>query len=55
MFIRATKTGTARDGSPRFTYRLVENRREGGKVRQVTLLNLGRHFSIDRQVWPLLG
>ena len=54
MFIRATKTGTARDGSPRFTYRLVENRREGGKVRQVTLLNLGRHFSIDRQVWPLL-
>ncbi len=54
MFIRATKTGTARDGSARLSQRLVETRREDGKVRQITLLNLGRHFAIERQAWPLL-
>ena len=54
MFIRATRTGTASDGSPRLTHRLVENQRRDGKVRQTTLLNLGRHFSIDRKAWPLL-
>ena len=54
MFIRATRTGTASDGSPRLTHRLVENQRRDGKVRQTTLLNLGRHFSIDRDAWPLL-
>ena len=54
MFIRATRTGTASDGSPRLTHRLVENQRRDGKVRQITLLNLGRHFSIDRKAWPLL-
>ncbi len=53
MFIRATKTDSASDGSPRVTHRLVENRREDGKVRQVTLLNLGRHFSVERTFWTL--
>ncbi|MGB0128431.1 MAG: IS1634 family transposase, partial [Rhodocyclaceae bacterium] len=33
-------------------HRLVESRRVGGKVRQVTLLNLGRHFSLDKAHWP---
>ena len=54
MFIRATRTGTARDGSARLSHRLVENQRQDGKVRQTTLLNLGRHFSIEREAWPLL-
>ena len=54
MFIRATRTGTAKDGSPRLSHRLVENRREDGRVRQTTLLNLGRHFAIKRESWPLL-
>lgn len=54
MFIRATKTGTAKDGSARLSHRLVENQRRDGKVRQTTLLNLGRHFAIERQAWPLL-
>ena len=54
MFIRATRTGTARDGSARLSHRLVENQRQDGKVRQTTLLNLGRHFSIERQAWSLL-
>ena len=54
MFIRATRTGTARDGSARLSHRLVENQRRDGKVRQSTLLNLGRHFAIERDAWPLL-
>ncbi len=54
MFIRATKTGTAKDGSARLSHRLVENQRQNGKVRQTTLLNLGRHFAIEREAWPLL-
>lgn len=54
MFIRATRTGTSKDGSPRLSHRLVENQRQDAKVRQRTLLNLGRHFAIERQAWPLL-
>ena len=54
MFIRQTTTGSATDGTARITFRLVENRRIDGKVRQHTLLNLGRHFEIDHQDWPLL-
>ncbi len=54
MFIRQTKTGTASDGSDHITFRLVENRREGNRIRQRTLLNLGRHFAIGRAHWPLL-
>ena len=54
MFIRQTKTGTASDGSDHITFRLVENRREGDRIRQRTLLNLGRHFAIGRAHWPRL-
>lgn len=54
MFIRKTKTGTAADGSDKTSFRLVENSRDGAKVRQRTLLNLGRHFSIERDSWGLL-
>ena len=54
MFIRSTKTGAGPDGSDRRTVRLVENRREGSRVRQMTLLNLGRHFSVPKESWPLL-
>ena len=54
MFIRQTKTATAKDGSPRHTIRLVRNDRIGNKVKQHVLLNLGRHFGIERQHWKLL-
>ena len=54
MFIRKTKTGTAKDGSARYSVRLVENERINGKVKQRTLLNLGRHFSIEQEHWGLL-
>ena len=54
MFIRRTTTGAASDGSRHPTHRLVETFRVGGKVRQRTLLNLGRHFSVPREDWPTL-
>ena len=54
MFIRKTKTATANDGTPRYSVRLVHNARVNGKVKQRTLLNLGRHFGVDPQYWPLL-
>ena len=47
IFIRKTKTGIAKDGSSRFSFRLVRNDRVKGKVKQRTLMNLGRHFRIE--------
>ncbi|MCY4302436.1 MAG: hypothetical protein OXC68_11990, partial [Aestuariivita sp.] len=54
MFIRKIRTRTTASGESYFSHRLVESRREGDKVRQKTLLNLGRHFPIDQGDWPLL-
>ncbi|MCY4356324.1 MAG: hypothetical protein OXD01_02270 [Gammaproteobacteria bacterium] len=56
MFIRSTKIETAAiDCSRRLSHRLVTNWRDGNKVRQKTLLNLGVYFNIDKAVWPELG
>ena len=52
MFIRRTQTRPSANGAPYFTYRLVRSERVGGKVRQVTLINLGRHFSLEQDFWP---
>lgn len=54
MFIRRTQTRQGTTGESYYTYRLVETRRVGQQVRQVTLLNLGRAFSINTAHWPLL-
>jgi len=54
MFIRRTKTGTSVDGNDYYTFRLVVSQRVGDKVRQRTLLNLGRYFSLPREQWGLL-
>lgn len=54
MFIRQTRTNNKATGEGYFTFRLVRGERIGGKVRQVTLLNLGRHFPIKQDDWPLL-
>lgn len=54
MFIRQTRTNNTATGENYFTYRLVRGERVAGKVRQITLLNLGRHFPIKAQHWPLL-
>ena len=52
MFIRRTRT---RSGSEHyFTFRLVRSERIGPKVRQRTLLNLGRHFDVAQHDWPVL-
>jgi len=54
MFIRQTRTNNKATGEGYFTFRLVRGERIGGKVRQITVLNLGRNFSIAQQDWPLL-
>ncbi|MBL0352342.1 MAG: IS1634 family transposase [Dechloromonas sp.] len=54
MFIRRTATRRSASGEVHHTYRLVESRREGGRVRQVTLLNLGSHFDLAEDLWPSL-
>jgi hypothetical protein len=54
MFIRQTRTNNTAIGESYFTHRLVRSERVQGKVRQVTILNLGRHFPFERDDWPLL-
>jgi transposase len=54
MYIRQTKTSNATSGEAYFTFRLVASKRINGKVRQQTLLNLGRTFSLPREQWPVL-
>lgn len=54
MFVRRTQTRSTASGDHYFTYRLVHSERIGARVRQRTLLNLGRHFDIPQDDWPLL-
>jgi transposase len=54
MFIRQTKTSSTTAEKAYYTFRLVASERIGGKVRQQTLLNLGRNFSLPREQWPQL-
>ena len=41
-------------GEAYYTFRLVASKRIADKVRQKTLLNLGRNFSLSREQWPQL-
>ena len=52
MYIRQTRTNNKATGEGYFTYRLVRGERIGGKVRQITVLNLGRHFPFKREKSP---
>lgn len=54
MFIRQTRTNNKASGESYITHRLVRSERIQGKVRQITVLNLGRHFPIKQDDWPLL-
>lgn len=54
MYIRRVRTQSKTTGESYVTHRLVRTERNGRKVRQVTLLNLGRHFSIDANDWSSL-
>ncbi len=55
MYIRRTTIKSRRTGEPYYTYRLVESVRDGDRVRQRTILNLGRHFETPREQWALLS
>lgn len=55
MFIRCTTTRSKQSGDTYQTYRLVENERIQGKVKQRTLLNLGRHFDVPKSHWTELS
>lgn len=52
MYIRRTHTNNSATGERYYTYRLIESRRIAGKPRQITLLNLGKHFAVDQDLWP---
>jgi transposase len=54
MFIRRTKTASTSTGESYYTHRLVRSYRVGNKVRQQTLLNLGRHYEVAQSYWPQL-
>lgn len=54
MFIRRSPTRNKATGESYFTFRLVRTERVAGKVKQLTLLNLGRHFSASQKDWPVL-
>jgi hypothetical protein len=54
MYIRRTQTRNTATGETYFTHRLVRSERVAGKVRQVTLLNLGRHFAVPQSDWATL-
>ena len=51
MYIRRTTIKSRASGEPYFTFRLVESIRVEDKVRQRTVLNLGRHFEVPREQW----
>jgi hypothetical protein len=52
MFVHRTSTRSSCSGETYFTYRLVRTERVGSWVRQLTLLNLGRHFELGAEEWP---
>lgn len=54
MYIRATLIRNSHTGERYTTHRLVRSMREGKKVRQCTLLNLGRHFDVPKDEWKSL-
>ena len=53
MFIRRTLTRRA-GGRDYHSHRLVHSERDGAKVRQRTLLNLGSDFDLPKEAWPEL-
>jgi hypothetical protein len=52
MYIRRTTIKSRKSGEPCFTYRLVESVRTEKGVRQRTVLNISRYFSLERDSWP---
>lgn len=52
MYIRKTTIKKKNKGEPYYTYRIVESVRFGKKVKQRTLLNLGKDFPYPKEDWP---
>ena len=52
--LRRVPTRNITTGESYLTHRLVRSERIGNRVRQVTLLNLGRHFAVAQEDWPSL-
>jgi len=55
MFIRRTTIKSRELGEAYYTYRLVESVRVAARVRQHTVLNLGRNFEVPRPQWGPLS
>jgi transposase len=55
MYIRRSAIKSRHTGEPYYTYRLVESARIDGRVRQRTLVNLGRHFDVPSEQWSALA
>jgi len=55
MFIRCTTIKTSQSGEPYKSFRLVETERVNGKVKQRTLINLGRFFEVPQAQWQSLS
>ncbi|WP_428355383.1 IS1634 family transposase [Methyloprofundus sp.] len=55
MYIRCTTLRTKATGETYKTFRLVESVRLDGKVKQHTLLNLGRYFDVPKSQWKSLS
>jgi len=54
MYIRRVRTHNKSTSEFYETHRLVRSERAGKRVRQRTLLNLGRHFALAQRDWPVL-
>ena len=54
MYIRQTNTKPSTTGEKYTTFRIVDGVREGAKVRQRTLLNLGKYFDLPPNLWTAL-
>ena len=55
MFIRKSPIKNKKTGGCYYSFRLVESVRVDSKVKQKTLLNLGKHFDVDSAHWNLLA
>jgi hypothetical protein len=55
MFIRCTTIKTNQSGKTYQSFRLVESERVNGKVKQRTLINLGRFFDAPQAQWQSLS
>jgi hypothetical protein len=56
MYIIKTTSKSKKDTNKKYyTFRLMESVRVGGKVKKITLLNLGSNFNVDQKDWADLS